>query len=66
MTYITQDGDTWDKLSLVIYGDYSHVTDLVQYNCIYRTVETFSGGQSIYYEREINVTYDTSDEVLEW
>lgn len=43
-TYTTKLGDTWDVVSLEVYGSEMFVSDLVQANWKYRDVSLFGAG----------------------
>lgn len=43
-TYTTTAGEAWDQISLAVYGDTTHITELLAANPTLRTVVLFDAG----------------------
>ncbi len=63
-TYTTKSGDTWDSIAYNLYGDETHITELIACNRQYAHICVFTSGYVLIVP-DINV-YEDEDETPDW
>lgn len=61
--YTTVSGDTWDAVSYKMYGDESHIQELMQANISILDITVFSAGTEIIIPE---ITLNEDDSLPEW